>query len=194
MTTPLTSIPCVVCGKHVPGGKRIQAHCLTDECSRAYAYHAMEQRIEHQGDHKIWHGQIRRGVAWVSVVTGRGGGPNHDRQDFRVLDLQTGEFATYRRYRNLCGVTNCVTAEHNEVIRAKPRVRDRKDPMQNHLPAGPLVEKVRNGRFPMNDAARQYLQKCQKRGYITIKKGDEFCIDVLHIHPFEVWGEEFYTA
>lgn len=194
MTTPITYIPCVVCGTHVPGGKRIQAHCLTDECNLGYAYYAVGQRIKIDGDHQIWHGQIRRGVAWVSVVTGRDGG-NQQRQDYRVLDLMMDEFHKHKRYRNLCGVKNCVTAEHNEVIRAKPRSeRDRRDPMQAHLPAAPLVARVRTGRYPMGPSSKRYVEKCQKRGYITVKKADEFCIDVLQIHPFEIWGEEFYTA
>ena len=192
MTTPLTTIPCVICGKHVPGGRRVQAHCLTPECNFAYASYAMEQRITLDGDHKIWHGQIRRGVAWVSVVIRRDGA-NQVRDDYRVLDLQRGEFAVRRRYRNLCGVKNCVTAEHHEVVRLKPRVKT-KDPMQAHLPVAPLIALVRTGRYPLNGTAKQYIQKCQKRGWITVRKGDEFCIDHLHIHPAEVWGEEFYTA
>lgn len=192
MTKPLLTIPCVICGTHVPGGRRVQAHCLTDECNLAYAYYAAEARIEVDGDHKIWHGQIRRGVAWVSVVTSRVG-PNQERQDYRVLDLQRGEFSPHRRYRNVCGVKNCVAADHNEVVRAKPR-QTKKTPLSGHLPPEPLVRLVKTERYPLTRNQRHYVEKCQKRGYITVKMADEFCIDVLKVHPAQLWGEEFYTA
>lgn len=186
---------CVACGKDLGTSRKIQEHCGREGCMQVWLRWKIEKRIKVVGDCHVWTGSIRKGdVAYLTLV--RSIRPL-ERQDFRVLDVLNPEIESARRnWENLCGTRGCVGITHNRIyvaqtVRPGTRVRAM-------LPVLPLIEALRRYRIDKDKymAPRfvRGLEECAKRGTISVTYADEICIDVLGVHPYAVYGEDFYAA
>ena len=94
-------------------------------------------------------------------------------------------------------------AEMQQLAQSRPRLDlDQPSTLPSHLPAQPLLAVVqgRGGIAPCLagvDCAqrRQQLERALWRasvdGQITWKTADRLAIEVLGLHPFEVWGDDW---
>jgi hypothetical protein len=194
----MTGNYCVNCGKELPN-RRMQSHCLTEECNAAWAAYYCESHIERLDNGcMVWQAQMKKGVAWFSVVIGRDT-PAGRRKDYRVLDFLTEQAGRtvykFHAYKNLCGTERCVNIDHNEA-RIKQRTPKHLPTPQlmGHLKPEPIIARVDASERVAPSRLRKALQMARKQGFITVGMVDAICCDFLHIHPTELYGDEFFTA
>jgi hypothetical protein len=163
----------------------------------------------------------RSGPEGVAVLVASAVDRGSNKLALRVLDvadhLENGtpldEAATYRRWRNLCGEPRCVALAHHETT-DNPRTPVRVRPemlIRAKLPAAPLLRRVELrereeealGANPIEalqfkgsrgNALQTAIDHARKTGWVTVSAADQICIDYLNVHPFEVYGDLFYTA
>lgn len=192
---------CVVCDSQMPPTRgRTQPHCNTDACNEGYArYMALEGPIEKVGDCDIWRGRVtpQGGVPMFTVVLDRST-RNGIRRDYRVLDLRRElagmPVASYRQYQTTCGNRLCVNVEHSKIRPLTWRKPEKHRELQGHLDAAPLLRLIDRCDRTAPKKLQESIQKGRQRGFFTVGKVDEICIDYLCVHPIEVYGEEFFVA
>jgi hypothetical protein len=194
--------PCVACGTELKVRGKQQHHCLNDDCNLGYAHYMARTHVVRVGECEVWQGSVRvkRGarVPVVRVVTERVGSK---RLDLRVLALRDPDrdLAANRVYDRLCGTEDCVTLDHHRLRRQEvvEQVEKEREP---RLPAGPLVaafdaylERI-EGVCRADPQHLRLVDNARRVGTVALRHADEFCIDVLRVHPTAIYGKEFYTA
>jgi hypothetical protein len=192
--------PCVACGAELRVRGKQQHHCLNDDCNLGYAHHMARTNVVRVGECEVWQGTVRvkRGARTpvVRVVTERVGST---RLDLRVLALRDPDRdrASNRVYDQLCATEDCVRLDHHRLRRHETGEPAEKEP---RLPAGPLLaafdtylERI-EGVHRADPRFLQITKEARRTGVVALRHADEFCIDVLRVHPTAVYGKEFYTA
>lgn len=192
VTTPKKpAVDCEVCGTHLGHIGKSNAHCKTMDCIYGFARRRAFDRVRKVGDCEVWLGptQSKGGTPIVTLRWDR------KRVDYRVVQLRDpdGELAKGRVYINLCGTPKCVLPEHHHIQIG----RKGQPPSQRilaRLPVEPVDTYVRRNKIVLGQREHKPLQVARKKGYFTVSGADAFCIDVLGIHPVELYGEAFYDA
>lgn len=184
-------VPCEVCGKTVTIYGRQKQHCDTEECGVGYARKLAFERVERVGECDVWTGETHKKGGAAIVRLNLSG----TRRDLRALALRDpdAEKAKYRVYINTCGTPNCVTVEHHYVQIG----RKGEPPSQRilaRLPVDPMNEYIEKTETVIGAFNHKPLQQARKKGYFTVSGADAFCIDILGIHPVQIWGDLFFTA
>jgi hypothetical protein len=69
---------------------------------------------------------------------------------------------------------------------------------REYLPAGPLIDAVqRSGGLPQFAARGELAQafyRARRSGRLTIEAADLMAIRLLHVHPYFVWGDDWWCA
>ena len=184
--------PCEICGEILMLTRQANAYCQTNECITEFARRRAwdPANFDKVGDCDVWKLSIQHKGS-TPIVTLRF---NNQRRDFRVLALRDSqpERATFRVYVNTCGTPRCVTLEHHYV-----RYRGPGDPTMRilaRLPVEPVDEYVRRNKIVIGAMKHKPLQSARKKGWFTVTGADAFCIDVLGIHPAQIYGDLFFTA
>ena len=190
---------CVVCDAPLLKTRgRTQPHCTTPSCNEGYAiYVSMNGPIRKEGDCELWHGRAKCGVPLLTVVQDRST-KNGTRQDYRVLDIRRAQAglptASYRQYEQTCGNKACVNVDHSIIRPLKWRKPEHSRELMGHLDAAPLLRRIDASERLIPRHMQGTIQKGRHRGFFTVNKVDELCIDYLGVHPTEIYGEEFFTA
>jgi hypothetical protein len=197
---------CMNCGVGLGTTRNIQPHCDEPDCVLAWGLAYIRDNIRVDGDHHIWVGQVdskHKTPQWAPSFVNEDG--SRSKRSFRVLDAlfkeATGEEHRGHPYKNLCGNRKCVNLEHNEpVYSASPYINRPSLTIKAKLPAEPLLRELDRQRnlgiaedFP-NKHRHDIIGKARKTGVITVTQADTICIDYLHMHPAELYGDLFFTV
>lgn len=183
---------CVVCTDRLPKG-RSAVHCRTVECSHGYARKRAYENVTRVGECDVWTGTLRKGgIAWLDVRVANG-----KRHYFRVVDVRNGELdpdrdGKWRRYEKTCTTVGCVSVEHHTLQATPVRVLARA--ITNKLSAEPLLRACEGREGAQPQWVRTVLHRGRERGVVTVTEVDEVCCTFLNRHPYELYGEDFYTA
>jgi len=183
---------CVGCGVDIRARARnVQPHCNEPECIEAYCLSVIEARGHRDGEHFILPANRPGGeqTSIVAIVNGK-------RVGYRAIDIlfrqETGETSDGRRYRNRCGVPDCIAPAHNEVERSEESGKRIK------LPVEPLERAMFfrgfRGFGDYHRSQQKGWSRSRTRGWIDMALADEICCDFLRCHPYEVYGELYYTV
>lgn len=190
MAAVVKKVPCDICETELTLSGRANHHCQTEACVTAYAHRRAVERVVRVGDCEVWQGSVHR-KGRTPIVTLRF---NNKRRDFRVLALRDPDSAraVCRRYIRSCGTDKCVTVEHHriQIGRSLPPTKT----IYNRLPWEPLAEWIKDRNIVIGNGNGHVLSQARDRGFITVTRADEFCIDVLGVHPAAVYGDLFFEA
>lgn len=190
MANVAKQVPCEICGTVLTLTGRASAYCQTEECVTEFARRRAWARVKKVGDCEVWQGPVQM-KGRTPIVTLRF---NNKRRDFRVVTLRDpeGERSTCRRYLRSCGTDRCVTVEHHRIQMGRnlPPTKT----IYNRLPWEPLVEWIKDRNIVIGNNSGHVLSQAREKGFITVTRADEFCIDVLGVHPTAVYGELFFDA
>lgn len=190
MANVVKQVPCEICGTVLTLRGRANAYCNTEDCCAEYARRRAFERVEQVGDCVVWQGSVHK-KGRTPIVTLRF---NNMRRDFRVVTLRDPEGArsACRKYIRSCDTDRCVNVEHHriQIGRNLPPPKT----IKNRLPWEPLAEWVKTRPVVLGEWGCHVLAFARSRGFITVTAADEFCIDVLGVHPIVVYGDAFFDA
>lgn len=160
--------------------------------------------VKRVGECEVWQGLYRKGVTPSMSVRQQDG----SRREMRVLDVRHGYLNTSRdrasagrAFKNTCGTRGCVVVEHNAVHIGIDH-SSKGTLTKNFLPAGPLLKRLDRLELdrqpeetkPLTSGQRTLVSKARRTGRFTVAAVDDLCITILQRHPYELYGQEFYTA